>query len=99
MPRSLHLQVSTEFDPGVPDIDTAPAPQVNPRVSSHLSHHGSPADRGSADAWYGRPPRPHKRIGPYASIEFTDLTAEEVAEYHAGFEGECAAGNFGEGRW
>ena len=37
--------------------------------------HGSPRDRGSADAYYGRPMRPHYFSGAtYQSKEITKLT-------------------------
>lgn len=50
--------------------------------------HGSPYDRGSADAYYGRPPRPHKWTDGLGRAEVTDLTADEVKEYHAGYDQE-----------
>ena len=49
--------------------------------------HGSLWDRGSADSYYGRPRDPH-----YGGITgcghklVTELTAEERAEYLAGYE-------------
>ena len=46
--------------------------------------HGSPYDRGSADSFYGRPPQPHYMING-ARIEQADMTAEQIAEYEAGF--------------
>lgn len=54
--------------------------------------HNSPWDRGSADSWYGRPRRPHKWIKhPNPSVRgeqlmVTELTEQEVAEYHAGYD-------------
>ena len=46
--------------------------------------HGSPFDRGSADSFYRRPPQPHYMING-ARIEQADMTAEQIAEYEAGF--------------
>jgi hypothetical protein len=49
--------------------------------------HGSLWDRGSADSYYGRPRGPHwwpQGTGNGEKIE--DLTAEERAEYLAGYE-------------
>ena len=46
--------------------------------------HGSPFDRGSADSWYRRQPEPHYMIDG-ARIERADMTAEQIAEYKAGF--------------
>ena len=51
--------------------------------------HGSPYDRGGADFYYGRARRPHK-TNP---IRTTNLTPEEVAEYHRGYD---EAEEFGE---
>ncbi len=48
--------------------------------------HGSLYDRGSADSYYHRAPSPHwYPQGTYNGEPVTDLTAEEVAEYHAGY--------------
>jgi hypothetical protein len=49
--------------------------------------HGGPFDRGSADSWYGRPVNPHYFKGDtHTSEEVTELTAEEVEAYLAGYE-------------
>lgn len=51
--------------------------------------HGGPYDRGSADAYYGRPFDPHYYLGDsYQStrIEGTHMTEEEHNEYAAGYE-------------
>lgn len=50
--------------------------------------HGGPYDRGSADAWYGRPFKPHYFTGDtYKSspIPLSEDTAEYAA-YKAGYE-------------
>ena len=47
--------------------------------------HGSPYDRGSADSWYRRQPEPHYMIDG-ARIERADMTAEQIAEYEAGYD-------------
>jgi len=46
--------------------------------------HGSPYDRGSADSFYRRIGIPHYMIDG-ARIEEVDMTAEQIAEYKAGF--------------
>jgi len=46
--------------------------------------HGSPYDRGSADSWYRRPGQAHYMVDG-ARIEQADMTAEQIAEYEAGF--------------
>lgn len=53
--------------------------------------HGSPADRGSADAYYGRPPSPHywpkgTKIGD--KVERKDMTPEQIKEYHEGYDNQ-----------
>lgn len=51
--------------------------------------HGSPYDRGSADFWYWRPRKPHKYPnGTYNPplVEEAELTPEEVAAYHLGYD-------------
>ena len=51
------------------------------------TNHGSLFDRGSADSYYNRPRGPH-----YGGIQgcghelVTDLSEEEIAEYHAGYQ-------------
>lgn len=48
--------------------------------------HGSPYDRGRADSYYLRPPRPHKWMDGIGRVEITDLTPAEIDEYHQGFD-------------
>ena len=47
--------------------------------------HGSPFDRGSADSFYRRQAQAHYMING-ARIEQADMTAEQIAEYKAGYE-------------
>jgi hypothetical protein len=55
--------------------------------------HGSPYDRGSADAWYRRAFRPHKYPQGTYQCERVELTdPEEIEAYRAGYEEMCAAG-------
>lgn len=54
-----------------------------------LSKHGSPADRGSADAYYGRRCDPHKwpeGTGFGERITLTDPI--EIAEYNSSYDNE-----------
>lgn len=54
---------------------------------SYAVRHGSPFDRGSADSYYGRGTGPHKGgVGGGSGPRVTNLTADEIAEYNAGFE-------------
>lgn len=49
--------------------------------------HGSLFDRGSADSYYGRGRNPHwYPNGTGNNPRITELTAEEVAEYNAGYD-------------
>jgi len=49
--------------------------------------HGSLYDRGSADSYYGRPRRPHwYPNGSYRGDVVETRSAEEIAEYHAGYD-------------
>lgn len=56
--------------------------------SIYDERHGGPYDRGSADCYYRRPFNPHYFKGDtYNSprVDLADMTAEEIAEYTAGF--------------
>ena len=49
--------------------------------------HGGAFDRGSADSYYNRGRDPHwYPHGTYNGIKVTKLTAEELAEYNAGYD-------------
>ena len=59
--------------------------------------HGSPYDRGSADSYYRRGRQPHYYRGATARSELViELTEEELAEYHQGFDDNEASGNYKE---
>jgi|TARA_R110002110_G_scaffold5334_2_gene27509 hypothetical protein len=50
--------------------------------------HGGPYDRGSADAYYGRPMKPHYFAGKtYTSLCYLeqDMTEQQIGEYLAGY--------------
>lgn len=46
----------------------------------------SPHCRGDSDAYYGRPPKPHKWLDNLGAKRVEDLTKVEIAEYWRGFE-------------
>lgn len=48
--------------------------------------HGSPSDRGSADAYYGRPYSPHKFGENFTAVNLT--SAREIADYRMAYFGE-----------
>ena len=54
--------------------------------------HGSPADRGSADAYYGRRPAPHhdqvQENGSMKRIEREEMTDEQIQDYLRAYENE-----------
>lgn len=54
--------------------------------------HGSPYDRGSADAYYQRPMNPHYMTNDY--VEVTDLTKEQELEYVMGYQDQVKSGDF-----
>ena len=54
-----------------------------------MPKHGSPADRGGADAYYRRPRAPHYYPnGTYVDprIDAKDMTPEEIAAYNEAFD-------------
>lgn len=66
--------------------------QLNmPRMDKDMKQHehGSPFDRGSADYYYHRPCSPHywpDGTGHGEKVEKADMTAEQIAEYVAGYK-------------
>lgn len=59
--------------------------------------HGGPYDRGSADAYYQRPFKPHYYKGATGSSELVtedDMTDEEILEYNTGFVEQVESGDF-----
>jgi hypothetical protein len=65
------------------------------KVEKDIHRHGGPFDRGSADAWYLRPYKPHYFKGATYNTEEVleaDMTAEEILEYKQGFDEGMASG-------
>ena len=63
--------------------------------------HGSPWDRGSADAYYGRHRDPHYYTGgtgmsPIVGKE--DMTEQELREYNRGYDHQIKSGEFKYGK-
>jgi len=59
--------------------------------------HGGPYDRGSADAYYQRPFKPHYYKGATGSSDLVtedDMTDTEILEYNTGFTEQVASGDF-----
>jgi len=62
-----------------------------------MYRHGGPEDRGAADSYYRRGRQPHFfKGGTHTSEEVkeADMTPEEIAEYHKGFDENEKEGNF-----
>ena len=56
--------------------------------------HGSLYDRGRADSYYGRPRDPHwYPKGTYNGDKVTELSAEEILEFRAGYDYNEAYGD------
>lgn len=56
---------------------------------THDERHGGPYDRGSADSYYRRGPRPHYYVGGTQTsekIEKEKMTPEEIEAYYAGYD-------------
>ena len=65
--------------------------------TNYPTRHGGPWDRGAADSYYRRPRHPHYYVGATystACIEEVDMSLEEIAAYHAGYDDNEAAGHF-----
>jgi hypothetical protein len=57
--------------------------------------HGSPYDRGSSDSYYRRGRNPHYYPeGTGHGERITDLTPEQLADYHQGYDDNEADFNF-----
>ena len=60
-------------------------------VTEELPRHGSPQDRGSADAYYGRGFDPHYYVGDSMQserVEKSEMTVDELAAYRYGDDNE-----------
>lgn len=56
---------------------------------SEIVRHGGPFDRGSADSYYGRGPKPHYFVGGTHmsdEISASQMTPEQIKQYYAGYE-------------
>ena len=60
--------------------------------------HGSPHDRGSADAYYHRPPDPHYyKLGRASQrVDKKDMSDEQRAEYYLGYNEMTARKDWGD---
>jgi hypothetical protein len=54
--------------------------------------HGSPYDRGGADAYYWRDPNPHKWPDGDHTSPVYDLTGQEIEEYLLGYRTQYDSG-------
>lgn len=63
----------------------------NDGVICENPRHGSPQDRGSADAYYGRPFNPHYYVGGTGTserVKYEDMTENEIKAYVHGYMNE-----------
>jgi hypothetical protein len=61
------------------------------------TRHGGPYDRGRADSYYRRGRSPHYYQGDTGSsprVLAKDMTLDEVAAYHAGFDDNEDSGDY-----
>lgn len=68
---------------------------ANTRKGRSDNGHGSPRDRGKADAWYRRGCNPHYYEGAsYSSerVEQAEMTTEEIHAYVEGYKEYMEAG-------
>ena len=78
-------------------------PKETVKEENYDKSHGSPYDRGAADSYYGRKPRPHK-IAPYTGpdavkgqMQLVTLTdPAEIAAYNAGYSENDDFKDYGE---
>ena len=61
---------------------------VTYKGKEYSRRHGGPFDRGAADSWYRRGMTPHYYVegtGTSPRVAENDMSAEEIAEYVAGY--------------
>tara|TARA_B000000609_G_scaffold35945_1_gene25321 strand:+ start:10637 stop:10897 length:261 start_codon:yes stop_codon:yes gene_type:complete len=66
-----------------------------PGILMYDTRHGGPYDRGAADSYYHRQPRPHYYVGKTQQserVEAENMTAEEIAAYNQGYQDNEDAG-------
>ena len=60
-------------------------------ITQDIPRHGSPQDRGSADAYYGRGYNPHYYVGATnlsERVEQDNMTVGEIEAYKYGYDNE-----------
>lgn len=83
-PDPVPFYFKPAFEKVVSSADYTPEPPNSERSQYDRERHGCLFDRGSADAYYGRPVDPHW----YAekNMRIVNLPEEEQIEYIAGYE-------------
>jgi hypothetical protein len=59
------------------------------QISDYDIRHGGPFDRGMSDSYYQRSRQPHYFVGDsYTTekVEQVNMSADQIAEYNAGFD-------------
>lgn len=87
MSKDLPITISSKVDTG--EYFEFKGKQYNVTwEDSVLTRHGGPFDRGSADSYYGRGPRPHYFMEGTATspkVEESAMTQDQLDEYYAGY--------------
>ncbi len=94
--QRIQMLPSTQYDPELQDelVRSMLGLQADAKKKGWLNmdeglndKHGSCFDRGGADYYYGRNPRPHKGgVGGDSVPRIEELSPEEIADYMRGFE-------------
>jgi hypothetical protein len=82
------------------DTKTDASANANTQIqtANYDRSHGSAFDRGSADAFYGRPKNPHKYPkGSYISPRIQLLDPIEISQYNEGYDGQNYRKDWGGG--
>ena len=57
-------------------------------MTAQIINPASPAQRGAADAYYGRPARPHRIDPDRGRLTEAELTAAEIEQYRTAYRNE-----------
>ena len=75
-------------------IDVTQEYKVEHNGRSYTFKHGDSFDRGMSDSYYGRIRGPHKGgVGGDSGPRIDELSADEIAEYHAGYDDNEKSGD------
>ncbi|MDF1565370.1 MAG: hypothetical protein P1V51_20195, partial [Deltaproteobacteria bacterium] len=75
--------------------NSEPEPEPAPSPALPLPSHGSPEDRGRADAYYWRSPAPHYYDAQEGRVERPGMTPAQIAAYLKGYRSETDRKDWG----